>query len=253
MSSSSHYLKNIHSALKYRATWSPGSSMKLGDVGTFQGGVFVQESSLENLGITGVQTISGEEFNQFNYTSESGVSINTKAKGSAQLPGSQLELEDAGFSIDLSNEKSVIFRTNKPTEHKITNMANIAEQAMELYQKGKWHRNWVVVSNVIEVEAATIIISGSKSCHIDISAKGKADVGTADLVNLDAGLEVKWDKDVAINIIAQQGATPLYRAHGIKKVWFLGKDRFVTRSSEPLSEEDKKKLTEGEAFEELTD
>jgi len=253
MSSSSHYLKSIHSALKYRATWSPGSAMKLGDVGTLDDGVFIQETSLANLGVTGVQTAAGEPFDQFSYTSKSGVSINTKAKGSAQLPGSQLEVEEAGFSIDLTNSKSVIFRTDKPTEHKITNMADIAVQTMELYQKGKWQRDWVVISNVIEVAAATIIISGSKTCHVDISAKGKADVGTADLVNLDAGLEVKWDKDVAINIVGQQGATPLYRVHGIKRVWFLGRERFGSKSTADLSEEDKKKLTEGEAFEEIND
>ncbi len=251
MSSTNHYLRSINKALKYRATWSPGSPMKLGDVGTIQDGVFVQESSLENVGITNATVESGESFNQFNYTSESGVSISTKAKGSAVLPGSQLTVEDAGFSIDLSNEKSVIFRTSKPTESKITNIANIRENIQELYQKGKWQRDWLVISSVIEVEAATIIVSGGKKGHLDISAKGKAEVANSDIVNLDAGLEIKWSRDVAINIVAQQGATPLYRVHGFRKAWFLGRERFITRDADGISDEDKSKLTEGEVFEEV--
>lgn len=251
MSSSSHYLRSINKALQYRATWSPGSPMKLGDVGTLEKGVFVQESSLENLGINIMQTASGESFNQFNYTSDTGVSINTKAKGSAELPGSQLSVDEAGFSIDLSGEKAVIFKTGKPTEHKITNIDNIRELIKELYQKGKWQRNWVLITSVIEVEAATIIVSGGKKGHLDISAKGNADVAEHDLVNLDAGLEIKWSKDVSINIVAQQGATPLYRAHGFRKTWFLGRERFATRDLSGISEEDKKKMTEGEEFEEL--
>ena len=251
MSSTNHYLKTIYKELKYRATWFPGSPMKLGDVGRIEDGVFVQESTLEDLGITNAKTASGDPFNEFNFTSKSGVTISSKNKGGAKIPGSYLDVEEAGFVISFGSNKSVVFKTGAPTEHKITNIAELKDQIKELYQRGKWERAWIVITSVIEVTAATIILSGSNEGQLDITAKGKATVAEKDLVNVDAGLEIKKSTDIAVNIVAQAGATPLYRAHGFKKTWFLGKERFTTRDVEGISEEQKKKLTEGEAFDEI--
>lgn len=247
MSAYKNYNKEVHSEFGYRATWGPGTPLQLGDVGTIVEGVFRQESTLADFGITDVKTRAGSVMEDYNFDSKSGVSIAMKAAGEAAPANSKLAEAQAGFSIDFSRDFSVVFRAKSPQELLITNVAQIGTRIKELYEEGKWEKDYVVITSLVKAASATIIISGEKGAHIDISASGKASVSSIDLASLDAGLDVAWSNQISERIIAKAETTPLYRVHGIKKGWFRG-GRFVALKSAELTEADKADLTEGHGF-----
>ena len=222
MSAFKNYNKEVLREYGYRATWGLGTNIEVGMVGTFVDGVFRQESTLENYGITDMQVKKGRLVDDYNFESKRGVDITFKASGDASPANSQLAEAEAGFSIHFDREFSVVFRTHQAREIQVQNAAQIGQQIIKLYEEGKWDRDFVVVTNVVQAKAATIIISGEKGGHIDISAKGKATVSDIDLANLSADLDVKWSSKIEQKMVAKKGATPLFRIHGIKKGWFRG-------------------------------
>lgn len=248
MSAFKNYNKEIHREFGYHATWTPGVPLKLGDVGVLVDGVFRQESTLADFGISDFNTRQGSVLEDYKFDSKSGVSIALKASGEAAPANSQLGEAEAGFSIDFSKDFAVVFRAHAPQEHVITNSAQIGAKIVELYEKGEWKKDYVVVTNMVQAASATVIISGEKGGHIDISASGKSEVAEADLANIDAGLDVKWSSNISEKIIAKSSTTPLYRLHGIKKGWFSGGKFIALKAADGLSEEEKSGLEEGHGF-----
>lgn len=228
MSTYKTYLRALHKKFGYRATWSPGTPLKIGDVGVINGdGVFSPVGTLESMGITGADVRPGSTLESLNFNSSSGVSIALKASGQAAPTGSHLTEAEAGFSISFSKESAIVFRASNPKEEIILT-GNIGQQILQKYENGEWNKDYVVITSLVSAEATTVIISGESGGQIDISASGKADVSDADLASADGSLDVKWSNKISEQIVGKSGLTPLYRVHGIEKRWFRD-GRFVPR------------------------
>jgi len=249
MASYKKYNRALHQKFGYRATWSPGTPLKIGDVGEIDNdGVFRPVGTLDGMGITGADVRAGSQLENMEFTSNKGVSIATKAKGQAPAVGTHLTEAEAGFSINFSSDSAIVFRASQPSEDIIVNTGNIGQQILEKFNAGSWDKNYMVITSLVHAEAATIIISGDKGGQIDISASGKAQVADSDLANADVSLDVKFSNKVSEKIVGAKGLTPLYRVHGIKKRFLLN-GKFVARSVNHLSDADKANLQEKHVFE----
>jgi hypothetical protein len=226
------YLQHMAAKSGYRATWDPGKSLKIGYIGKLDGnGIFNVFGTLQKYGIP-VEVDAGNK-GDLDYTSSDSVSISIKAAGTAPVAGSVLTDTEAGFSISFKGEKSIVFQASGNKTHQLINLAEIQELVLEKYENGNWDKNWLIVTELIESDAATIIISNSSSANLDI--KASAAVGAANLKLTDAslGLAVARETGSTLKYIAEGGLTPLYRLMGIRSPLF-GKTELGVRTDKAV-------------------
>ncbi len=216
------YLQQLKNKFGYRATWEPNLPLKVGYVGKLHKGAFQRYTSLEEEGIPiTIDSSSGD--GTMSYSSEGGVSI--MAKGAADVKPPQaaaLGDAEAGFIVSFSSENAVVFKANNTTIHSIGNLKDVEKAVIEKANQRDWDPNYVIVTQVIEADSATVIISNAKDAKMEIKANGDLSAGDLDIANADAGLEVVAKRKIATEIIGRSGLQPLYKVMGIKKKFFGG-------------------------------
>ncbi len=225
------YLKDImKKSAGYRPTWEPNKPLKIGDVGKLENNVFVKWDSLEKLGIPMEVEKDVQEGALFDLSTENGIEVRTKAKGQVDPGIPSLGEMDAGFGVEFKKENAILFKVQGYLTHQISNLGEIAREVLKRYENDEWDKDLVIINELIEAKKATIMMSSEGG--VSVGLKAKADVSAANLSIADADLDVGTDVGgkLAINIIGEEGITPLYRAVGIKKKWLgLGKAEIKTR------------------------
>lgn len=231
-----YYLEHLANQTGYRATWEPNKPLFVGAIVKLEKGVTSLHSSLEKEGIkmdTKADTSEGSE----DYSSNESVQISVKLSGQAPVLGSTLSQLDAGFSIDFSSDKAVVFQAEKTITHQISNLGEIEAEILKRVKEGSWQKDWCLVSEVVEATSATIIISQSSNSKLDLKATGNVGAKNLKLTDASLGLSVASQKGSILKIIAANGITPLYRLRGFKKSWPFGKPGFEVKDSEEALDE----------------
>ena len=231
------YLKHMNDQTGYRATWDPGRPLQIGFIGKLEGpGVFTVFSSLQKEGIE-PEIVSDSSSSELDYTSNDQVSIGIKLAGSTPAAGSILTNAEAGFEFEFKSENAIVFKVDGYKTHQIINIANIESQIKEKYNNGNWEKDWVVVTQLIEADTATIIISNSGNSNLTLKAKAGAGTGELKLTDASLGLTVAREKGSTLKFITQSHLTPLYKVMGLVHP-FLGKLKLATKSLEAATDAD---------------
>ena len=207
------YVKGVHQRFSYLGTWLPNVNLQLGDVGVLDGAEFKQMTTLQRLGIP-FAVRPGVNKMDFSHTSQSGVKLQAKVKGEAAV-GTTLPLGEAGLAIQFSQEGAFVFQATGSLVDEIENKQEVGQAVLKLVQQGRWDPNWGVVDALVKASCATIIVANSASAGLELTAK--TPVQLASLANLDAGLSVSSQSGEVIQVIAQQGLTPLFNVSRVKK------------------------------------
>jgi hypothetical protein len=218
---SQFYLKHINATSSgFRATWDPGLPLKIGDIVKLDSfGAVNVYNSLEKVGIV-PEVRTDESTTDLDYSSGSGITITVKGAGAAPVTGSVLTDADAGFNLQFTTEKSIVFKIAGYKTHQIINLGEIESFLLAKNKNGDWDKSWLIVTHLIVADTATIIIADKGNASIDLHAK--AAVGAAQLKITDAslGLTVARETGSTVNFIAQNGLTPLYKVMGLKSPFF---------------------------------
>src|SRR5262249_38922108 len=133
------------------------------------------------------------------------------------IAGSTLGRVDAGLVISFSKEDAIIFEVRECTSRTIDRMDDFGLAILQLDKQRYWNRDWLVVTEVVQAEWGTLIISGSRSARIDMKAQGTFAPAGLSLADPHARFAITNEQDVACRFIAEHGLTPLYRAGGIER------------------------------------
>ena len=209
------YAKGLHKRFSYLATWLPNTNLMLGDVGRLHGEIFTIETTLKELGVP-FHVRKGKKPVKFNYTSQSGISVNAKAAGQVAT-GTTLPQAQAGVSIKFSKEGAFLFQATECKVDEIEDKAELGTAIIALLINKKWNPDWVVVDTLVRAGSATIAVSNSRNAALDLTAK--TDVKIANLANLDAGLNMSHQSGDVIQFIAEKGLSPLYKLSRVKQSW----------------------------------
>jgi len=226
------YRAELYSALGYLATWLPNSGLQLGDLVVAAGDSgLVRVGHIRHHGLS-FTPHSGSTRATYEYASSGAVSVFTKIAGQA-VPGSSLADAEAGLVVKFSRTNAIVFEASGCSSTSIADLASLGRAIEKRYAAGKWDRKWMLVTELVKAQGATIIIAGSQSAQADLKASGTVGTGGIRLSDLNAKLEAKNTVGIGFKIIASTGLTPLYRASQIKASWFgLGSGQFRPRSSE---------------------
>lgn len=165
---------------------------------------------------------SGNSEVDIDFGTETGVNIETKISGDAQIPNSRLSVEDSGLLIEFENKASYLLKTSGTKVHYIENVAELGKMVSKLYKEKKWNRHWYIITNLIQAERATLLISKSSNSKIELKANGSLDsISEDDLVSIDVDFSVLKKKDMSTIVIGKQGPYfPLFKVNGVR-VWRL--------------------------------
>ena len=210
------YTREIYDNLRYRPTWLPGTPIGLGSVGLIEDGIFRAVTSLEKLKIPFEQVLDDER-DSIDYTSDSGVSITFKGAGDTNPKFEAITQASAGALVEFSRSGAIILQLRVVAHHRIADQPALNKEllrAVVIGDEDQWQRNWVVITEVVQAESATILISNSANSKLELKASGS--LAPTSLVDVSAELSVARESQVSTKIIAGSGLTPLYRGVRVK-------------------------------------
>jgi hypothetical protein len=224
------YVNLINDKSGYRATWNPNVKLEIGMIGKIdKTGVFNVYTTLEKEGIP-VEVQSAGSTVDLDYTSTKSVSISSKLKGDAPVAGSGLSNLSAGFSVDFTSDNGVVFQSTGNRTFQLINLEEIEGQVLAKYKKGDWVKDYLIITQLVQADTATIIISNSSNVHLDLQATGEISAAALKLTNASLGLTVVKQQGSSMHYLAEKGLTPLYRVMGVHHpLWWWGEDTFDTK------------------------
>lgn len=215
------YTDEIHSQFSYWATWLPVSRLQLGDLGPIQNRVFSPQTSLAELDVPFDTTQRGKVLN-FQHATRDGVQITFQSAAANQtIP--QIPQGKAGVEVAFANTSGIVFVVKDGRERQIRNLDVIGQRLLELIQRGAVPREYALVTHVVDAVAATVLISSSSEAKVVMSADVDLKAGLLDLANAGVNFSRVSSKNMETELVADQGATPLFKLAGFKKGgWFWG-------------------------------
>jgi hypothetical protein len=218
------YVQEISKKTNYRANWLPDKPMNIGDIGKLSDGIFTLYSTLEQQGIPIKVRESTSSLN-LDYTSNDSVKITNgldTAVSSAGLPVAEGKVM---YKIDFQRAEGVVFQITDSKKVIIENLSEIENSILEKYKKSVWDLGWVVVTEIVRTDSATIIINTGGSNTLEFEVSGDVGIKSVNLADTSLGLRLIRESGSSTKIIAQANLTPLYVTKGISDPLF-GKTKF---------------------------
>jgi len=202
------YQKEMHNNVGFFATWLPGDHMELGAVGVMKDGQFRQEATLKDLGIKYKPSDEGSP-QPLKYTSSKGTSIESSV-------GAKVPAVTADIKIDFSSEGAFLFDALRVRQVRIKNRFDVTADILELYEEGKWNKEWYVVESLHMADSATIIVSQDQSAGIVMAASSELPIPSTTLADPKVDLSVKSSHGKLFQIIGGRNLQPLYACLRLK-------------------------------------
>lgn len=219
-SAQEQYTDEMKKKFGYYATWNPGVPLKLGDIGIFKDNSFTRISDLESLEIT-FEIRPDTTKTPLEHNSQGSVTVTTKVSGTVAPQGSVLASADAGFVVEFSKENSTLFKANNTTTPSIKDTIKLGNEIIKLYKEGKWNKSWVIITELVEAENATVIISNSSNGKIELKANANIDAPTIDIADAKFDFSTQFSRGLETKILSAEGLTPLFKVMGMKTRLFL--------------------------------
>ena len=221
------YTREIRNRFGYSGTWLPTTQVRVGDVGVLHNYEYVRVRSLRELGVRFRERTDTASAN-LEYASAGVTSSEFTIAGEAPAASSLLGMARAGISIAFNAENAFLFSAYGCRTSSIEDQTALSHSLLGLVARGDWPDDHVVVTEVVFSERSTILASSSSGARIELSAETTAAAGSANLVSGSVRLRPLKAHNMALQIVAQGGLTPLFRAWGIKRR-FLQQPTFVRR------------------------
>ena len=210
------YTREIRKRTGYLATWSPGVPLRLGDVGVMDDHVFIPQSSLSSFGIDFAIREDPSPID-FHYETKDAISYALEAAATVPGPGGSPVQAAASIKVAFSRDSATIFSCTSCLEHRIEDVLGLQEEIWGRYEAGLWREGWVVVTELMQADNATILIADNAGSEIAFAASGDVDVAQVQLGDATLGLRATSVKEVSNRWIAAHGLTPLFRAIGVQR------------------------------------
>jgi hypothetical protein len=214
------YTRELHSQLKYYATWLPGTPLKLGDYGTLNGRLFTKTGNI--LADFDIKIKVGHDKlrDNFSYKSASGVTVNCQIVGSGTV--SVVAELTANVKVGFSKGNGIFFFADGCVCDSISNKKTIGEYLDKL---PSWDSQNFIITELVTSGATTILISNASNGEVSFNVKGN-DISVANFASAGMKLSVQSEKQIGFSIIAKDGLTPLFKLYQFNKKIFRKKRTF---------------------------
>lgn len=212
----------------YHATWLPDTSLRLGDVGILQDGVFVRQGDLSHFGIEFAARPDSTP-SRLDYTASNNVQVTFKASGESNtaLPGLPVAQAGVGFAFVRAGEFAL--RAEEAYEPTIDDLFDLQRQLRARLRRGDWQGNYLVVTGVVQTPVLTLIIAKSDGAKVELSVEGTLTPAVPALGKAGIGLGVVRQSGGVLKLDPGLDVTPFVRLHRMTP------QLFGDRTLKPLS------------------
>ena len=208
------YVQGIHHKLDYFATWLPGRTLTLGDFGPLVDGALDYKGRLADQHVAFDERVDRNPVD-YSHTSDAGVRIDIKAAAATAVPAIK-----GKAAVHFAQRGAFVFHATGCVGHAIADQVDLEAQLRAAHEQGRWDLDWVVVTEVVWAERATILIANSVGAQVDLSVQGDLAAAVRNLASAEAGVALEAQSGDVTQVIAATGLTPLYRLARLKKRWF---------------------------------
>lgn len=211
------YIRDLRKKFGYQATWTPGTPLKIGDIGFFKNNVFETIDNISNPNFDFEMLIREDDTDEkLDFVSSNSINITSNLSGGIVPTDSPLTIDDAGFDISFGKKGGLVFKAEGVTTQKIENQGQLARFVKKAFGNGEWDNGHFIITELKIAKSATILYAVEKDGRVAIRANGNVEKEAVQLTDASAKLEVKFSKSMAVQIVASDGLTPLFKVRGIK-------------------------------------
>lgn len=217
-----NYTSQLYREFGYFPTWEPDMQLKLGDIGILRNNEFTRISSLSDEKIN-FRTKTDSTIGDLEYQTPGKVSVITTV-------GTRLETEkegrrerevafregEFGIVVQFKDYNAVFFNGRGIKTLSIENQSQVGNEIIKRYKDGRWNKDFVVITELVTADCATILVSNSNVGRLDLLSKDSIHASRVDLANPKAKFETAFMKDIHTKLICARDLTPLFRIKGIK-------------------------------------
>ena len=215
------YTSELADRFHYVATWSPGTPIRLGDIGTLTGHEFVPKSTLRSVEI-GFQILKDTTPENWDYESEGSITWHVKAAGELSADVPSVPKAKVGIGIRFGRQGSVALNAGGCRADRIADVIGLEDAMWDAWNHHLWDEDWVVVTEVIQADSATILIASARDAMVELQAKGSAKATPLGAAALSGGFGLVAKQGMHTTFVAEEGLTPFFRAIKIKESFLRG-------------------------------
>lgn len=210
------YVTDLHDNFKTMyANWPPNVPIRLGDFGTLGNKILHVKGNVADIfGIKFKERPGTAERAQYSYRSAESTEVTFKAQGQGGTGGVSI---NASVAVAFSSKNAVFFNAAACEHRSIEDEISLGKDVMQLFEKGQWDDDWVIVTRLISSAAATVAIAASASASITFEADAK--VPRVDLANAGIKLTTAHEKNIGFSV-ATEALTPLLGYSKIQPGWW---------------------------------
>lgn len=208
------YQEEMHDNLGFFATWLPGDTIEIGDIGVLEGGRFRRMASAKDFGMN-LHVTPGSAAQDVQYTSSKGTKIGTGVNADVA------NVANAAIKIDFSRAGAFVFHAAQLRLHRLENRAEVGQQIVQAYRDNKWNKDWLMIEALHTADAATIIVSEDSSAGIVLGARAAA-IPSLMLADPQLDLSVSAVEGKIVHILGAKNLRPLYSCIRLRDSLFGG-------------------------------
>jgi hypothetical protein len=223
------YSKGIKRKLKnYWAAWLPGTRFAIGDIGTLNGYLFEKVGTLGQLGLKYYEQEDADP-SPLDISSEFDVTVSLKAVGETDSSFANIAVAEAGLKVEFGTQGAFILQAPEMFASEVGDRLNLQLQIIDAFRRGKWEKDWLVITYLLKAPSATVLISKSSNSSLELAIKAYLSGTVAALGAADAGISIRYKKGDTVNMIGGKNVTPLFQLSRLKTSFF-SKPKLVTKS-----------------------
>jgi hypothetical protein len=187
--------------------WLPGTAIRVGDVGTLDGGfAWHPKGSISQYGVR-PKTRTSPVSMPMQHISSQGVTI--KAALNASAPGT-ISMK-AGFSAHFSEAGAVVFRADEVSDSQLMNFEAVQAAIARAAAQGLWRPNMLFVTHVVDASNGIVLVSKLKGGGLGVTFSGTAIAGSAK-----GGISVSGDAENLTQFRIESQTAVLYKAERLR-------------------------------------
>ena len=223
ISTAQRYTEEIRDNLRYWATWTPGTQLKLGDFGTVDGALFRRIGNVrDRYGVQFDQSVSDAD-QSWEYSSKGSVEWKVQSRASAQvIPG--IPQGSAGIRVRFNRADAVVLAIPKAIEIAVADVDSFLTALLEKADQAPhtWRKNFAVVTEVVVAESATILVSEGSSSEFVATANADLTAGLMSVGDASLCIAQTSSRSVSSRLIASGNVTPMFRGFRIRRKLLTG-------------------------------
>lgn len=220
------YEKAIYKELRAHAAWLPvTNTLKVGDYGFFEGGVFRSIGNLTDKYPELSLKVEEGPNTKIDFTSEGTKAIKLNANGEATDSFARLGDAKASLKYEFTKENSVVVKIK---EIGVNQLQNIEEVSDFLVSKGDWKKKYKVISATYSGNDCLVVCAREAGTEFQISGSANL-LKAVESGKADAGLEISSSKSSTFNSVGESGVVALR----MFKLNWLGKLKLLRDNQVP--------------------